>query len=90
MLAQDPLGYVHEVPELGYSGYAVAEYPDGSIGEVPLDGYGGYAGYYLADLWVLEGTSWRPEAEQSGRRRTVTLPQPGSAGASWLDRATRW
>lgn len=45
MLAQDPLGYVHEVPELGYAGYGMAEFPDGSIAEVPLDGYGGYAGY---------------------------------------------
>jgi hypothetical protein len=43
MLAQDSLGYVHEVPDPGY-GYGLAEYPDGSVGEVPmaLDGYGGY------------------------------------------------
>jgi hypothetical protein len=45
MLAQDPLGYVHEVPELGYAGYGLAEFPDGSIGEMPFDGYGGYEGY---------------------------------------------
>jgi hypothetical protein len=41
MLAQDSLGYVHEVPDFGYG---LAEYPDGSVAEVPmaLDGYGGY------------------------------------------------
>lgn len=40
--------------------------------------YGGYAGYYLADLWVLEGSSWRPVEEVSGRTRLVTLPPPGA------------
>ncbi len=46
MLAQDSLGYVHEVPDYPV-GYGLAEYPDGSVAEVPmaLDGYGGYGGY---------------------------------------------
>lgn len=46
MLAQDSLGYVHEVPDFQV-GYGLAEYPDGSVAEVPmaLDGYGGYGGY---------------------------------------------
>ena len=46
MLAQDSLGYVHEVPDFQV-GYGLAEYPDGSVGEVPmaLDGYEGYGGY---------------------------------------------
>jgi hypothetical protein len=46
MLAQDSLGYVHEVPDYQV-GYGLAEYPDGSVAEVPmaLDGYGGYGGY---------------------------------------------
>lgn len=52
--------------------------------------FGGYAGYYLSDLWVLEGTSWRPAEEQPGRRRPVRLPQPGSSTGNWLDRAARW
>ena len=45
MLAQDSLGYVHEVPDVQY-GYGLAEYPDGSVGEVPmaLDGYGSPVG----------------------------------------------
>ncbi len=38
--------------------------------------YGGYAGYYLSDLWVLEGTSWRPVQANSGRQRVVALPPP--------------
>lgn len=52
MLAQDSLGYVHEVPDTGI-GYGLAEYPDGSVGEVPmaLDGYGSPIGLpFLAPL----------------------------------------
>lgn len=52
MLAQDSLGYVHEVPDAGI-GYGLAEYPDGSIGEVPvaLDGYGSPVGLpFLAPI----------------------------------------
>jgi hypothetical protein len=44
--------------------------------------FGGYAGYYLSDLWVLEGTTWRPVQEQSGRQRIVALPGGGSAGSA--------
>lgn len=45
MLAQDSLGYVHEVPDYQI-GYGLAEYPDGTVAEVPmaLDGYGSPVG----------------------------------------------
>jgi hypothetical protein len=48
--------------------------------------YGGFGGYYFSDLWILEGSSWRPEQEEAGRRRSVTLA-PGVATGSWLHRA---
>lgn len=41
--------------------------------------FGGYAGYYLSDLWVLEGTSWQAVDSESRRRRVVALPPAGTA-----------
>lgn len=54
--------------------------------------FGGYRGYYLSDLWVLEGSSWRPMQSDSERRRPVALPVPGAKTApSWMDRVSpRW
>lgn len=74
MLAQDSLGYVHEVPDLGY-GYGLAEFPDGSIGEVPmaLDGYGSPVGLpFLAPL----AAALAPMAAQAASRLL-----PGAAQA---------
>ncbi|HEY0787645.1 MAG TPA: kelch repeat-containing protein, partial [Thermoanaerobaculia bacterium] len=48
--------------------------------------FGGFGGYYFSDLWILEGSSWRPEQEEAGRRRTVTQQLGGTTG-TWLNRA---
>lgn len=37
--------------------------------------FSGWAGYYLSDLWLLEGDTWHVVPEQSGRRRVVG-PRP--------------
>ena len=38
--------------------------------------YGGYGGYFLSDMWLLNGNTWRvrPEAGSGGRRRAVSRP----------------
>lgn len=44
--------------------------------------FGGYAGYYLSDMWVLEGNSWRVVQTEPGRQRVVSLPPAGAATAT--------
>lgn len=73
MLAQDSLGYVHEVPDPAF-GYALAEYPDGSVAQVPvaLDGYGSPVGLpFLAPI----AAALAPMAAQAAARFLPTAAQ---------------